>query len=137
MIDVCRFKEQLHIVLYTSQVFFTTMLPRLPLIEQSLWIAETSSTAKLVGSISSTSVFPLNLDNPTPQQASQTMRPLQKNPLWRAIRTMLIRDKPAQPILSPFPRKHGQVPKTLTDFQDGIQGRWGEALRAVRLNSFH
>jgi hypothetical protein len=29
---------------------------------------------------------------------------------------MLIRDKPAQPILS-FPRKHGQVPKTLTNFK--------------------
>lgn len=36
---------------------------------------------------------------------------------------MLIRDKPAQPILSPFPRKHGQVPKTLTYFQDGIKAR--------------
>jgi hypothetical protein len=36
---------------------------------------------------------------------------------------MLIRDKPAQPILSPFPRKHGQVPKTLTYFQDGIKER--------------
>jgi len=43
--------------------------------------------------------------NPTPQQASQTMRPLRKNPLWQAIRTMPIWDKPAQPILSPFPRK--------------------------------
>ena len=30
-------------------------------------------------------------------------------------------DKPAQPILYLFPRKHGQVPKTLTDFQDGIK----------------
>lgn len=36
---------------------------------------------------------------------------------------MPIRDKPAQLILSPFPGKHGQVPKTLTDFQDGIQAR--------------
>lgn len=34
-------------------------------------------------------------------------------------RSTLTRD--TQPILSPLPRKHGQVPKTLTYFQDGIQ----------------